>query len=243
MEHGDEQKVALVTGAGRGIGRAVAIELARAGFALCIAARSREELDETRRLTGLAPARSLIVLIDLACEESPETLFDTALEHFGRLDLIVNSAAWAPARSALRTICTADQDRMLAVNLRAAIALTRLAVAQMVKQGGGTIVNIASSAGRTAPAFEAIYAATRAGLIAFSHACFAELRHNGIKCSVVVPGLVDRSLTPHNKRLERFRMLKAAEVAAAVRQIAESPANGYPIEVVLEPQFDPERGP
>ena len=71
METGQTRKVALVTGAGRGIGRAVAIELARQGFTLCLAARTREQLEETRRLTALAPADSLIVLLDLADDESP----------------------------------------------------------------------------------------------------------------------------------------------------------------------------
>src|SRR5271170_5478711 len=119
----EPQKVALVTGAGRGIGRAIAIALAREGYALCLAARTFEELEETRRLTALEPERSLIVLIDLAAEESPETLVATGLDHFGRLDVLVNNAGWAPARTALHKISGADQDRMLAVNLRAPIAL------------------------------------------------------------------------------------------------------------------------
>jgi short-subunit dehydrogenase len=210
----DPQKVALVTGAGRGIGRAVALALTHRGYALCLAARTREELEETRRLSGLAPERSLIVLIDLAGEDSPDSLVTTAIGHFGRLDVLVNNAGWAPARTALHKLSTADQDRMLAVNLRAPIALTRLAIEQMTAQKGGTIVNIASPAGRTAPAFETIYAATKAGLIAFSHACFAELRHSAIRVAVVIPGLVDTALIPHNKRLDRARMLSADQVAA-----------------------------
>src|SRR5215469_15687064 len=135
------QPIALVTGAGRGIGRAVAVRLAGEGFALCLAARTREELEETRRLTGLSPERSLIVLIDLAEEDSPQALFDTALERFGRLDVLVNNAGWAPPRTALIKTGPSEQNRMLAVNLGAPIALARLAAAQMVKQGSGAIIN------------------------------------------------------------------------------------------------------
>lgn len=235
------QKVALVTGAGRGIGRAVAIELARAGFALCLAARTLDQLEETRRLTGLAPERALIVLIDLTAEDGPETLFTTLIDHFGRLDVLVNNAGWGPARTALHKTSVADQDRMLALNLRAPIALARLAAATMVAQGSGAIINIASTAGRAAPPSEAIYAATKAGLIAFSRACFAELRHSGVKVSVVIPGLVDTALIPSNKRLDRTRMISPEQVAAAVMQVVNSPAAVCPVEIVLEPQLDPER--
>lgn len=235
------QRVAMVTGAGRGIGRAIAIALARDGFALCLAARSREELEETRRLTGLAPARSLIVLIDLAEEHAPQTLFDTALEHFGRLDVLVNNAGWAPPRTTLTKTPPAAQDRMLAVNLRAPIALARLAAAQMAKSGDGAIVNIASDAALRAPAGEAIYAAAKAGLIAFSRAAFAELRSSGVKVAVLIPGLVDTALIPQSKHLDRALMLSPDDVAEAVMAVIRSPARACPVEIVLEPQRAPER--
>jgi 7-alpha-hydroxysteroid dehydrogenase len=95
------QKVALVTGAGRGIGRAIALALAHSGYALCIAARTFDELEETRRLSGLEPSRALIVLVDLADGEAPTNLCDAALSHFGRLDVLVNNAGWATPRTAL----------------------------------------------------------------------------------------------------------------------------------------------
>ncbi len=233
--------IALVTGAGRGIGRAVAVKLAREGFALCLVARSREELEETRRITGLAPERSLIVLIDLAEDDAPHTLFDTTLERFGRLDVLVNNAGWAPARTALVKTSTSAQDRMLAVNLRAPIALTRLAAAHMAKAGAGAIINIASAAARKTPPGEAIYAAAKAGLVAFSHAAFAELRQSGVKLSLIVPGLVDTSLIPPNKHLDRTLMLSAEDVADAVISVVRAPAHVCPVEIVLEPQRDPER--
>jgi short-subunit dehydrogenase len=155
--------------------------------------------------------------------------------------VLVNNAGWAPARTAIHKVSGADQDKMIAINLRAPIALTRSAARQMLSQGGGAIVNIASVAGRNAPGMEAVYAATKAGLIAFSRACFAELRDDGIKVAVVIPGLVDTALIPSNKRLDRSRMLKPADVAAAVINVIESPAHACPVEIVLEPQYEPIR--
>jgi NAD(P)-dependent dehydrogenase (short-subunit alcohol dehydrogenase family) len=237
------QRAAIVTGAGRGVGRAIAIALAQAGFALCIAARTREELEHTRTLCGLAPARSLIVLLDLAQEEAPEHLIDTAFGHFGQIDVLVNNAGWAPARTALIKLNAADQDRIIAINLRAPIALTRLAAKRMASQDQRrVIVNVASSAARRMPPGEAIYAAAKAGLIAFTHAAFAELRDRGIKLSVIIPGLVDTSLIPHNKRLDRALMLRPEDVATAVMTIVNAPAGVCPVELVLEPQRDPIRG-
>jgi NAD(P)-dependent dehydrogenase (short-subunit alcohol dehydrogenase family) len=176
-------------------------------------------------------------------EESPDQLIGAALDHFGRIDVLINNAGWAPPRTSLVKTSGSDQDRMLAVNLRAPIALTRLAAAQMAKQeSGGTIVNISSAAARNLAAGETIYAAAKAGLVAFTHACFAELRQHGIRTSVIIPGLVDTALIPHNKRLERTLMLKPSDVAAAVMSIINAPEGACPLEVVLEPQRDPLRG-
>jgi len=241
MAYENDKSVALVTGAGRGIGRAVAIALAQHGFSVCLAARTRDELEETRRLTDLPAKRSLIVLIDLAADDGPQALFDTAIEHFGRLDVLVNNAGWAPPRTELSKISAADQDRIIALNLRAPIALARMAARVMARAGSGAIINVASNSARTTPAGEAVYAASKAGLVAFTHASFAELRHHGIKVSVIVPGLVDTSLIPPNKRLSRAAMLRPDDVAGAVMLIVKSPRHACPVEIALEPQIDPLR--
>jgi short-subunit dehydrogenase len=234
-------RVAVVTGAGRGIGRAVALELARVGYSLCLAARSRDELEETRSQSGLPAERALIVLVDLATEDAPDLLIGAALDCYGRIDVLINNAGWAPPRTPLLKMRPVDVDRMIAINLRAPIALTRLAAAAMTAQGSGTIVNIASSAALKAPAGEAVYAATKSALIAFTSACFHELRQSGLKLTVVIPGLVDTALIPNNKRLDRSAMLSTGDVAHAVMQIVNSSARSCPVEVTLEPQIDPER--
>ncbi len=233
--------VALVTGAGRGIGRAVAVALAREGFSVCLSARDREELEETRRLSGLPLDRALIVLVDLADGEGPEALFNAALDCFGRIDVLVNNAGWAPPRTPLVKQSAADLDRMIAVNLRAPAALARMAAAHMAERGNGAIINIASDAALNAPAGEAVYAAAKAGLVAFTRAAFAELRDHGIKVSVIVPGLVDTSLIPENRRLDRSLMLSPDDVAAAVLQVVKAPVRACPRELVIEPQRNPVR--
>ncbi len=236
-----DRPVAVVTGAGRGIGRATAVELARGGYRLCIAARTREELEQTRAASGLAPTDALIVLIDLAEDDAPAALVETTLDRYGRLDVLVNNAGWAPTRRPLVKVSDAEQDRMLAVNLRAPIALTRLTAAQMLKQGGGTIINVASTAGLRSPAMEAIYAAAKAGLIAFSRACFAELRQGGVRVCVVIPGLVDTGLIPPNKHLDRALMLKPEDIARTVCHILAAPPATCPVEIMVEPARNPER--
>jgi NADP-dependent 3-hydroxy acid dehydrogenase YdfG len=238
---GDAARIAIVTGAGRGIGRAVALELARAGYSLCLAARTRDELEETRSQSGLPPERALIVLVDLATEEGPDNLIGAALDCFGGIDVLVNNAGWAPPRTPLLKMRPVDVDRMIAVNLRAPIALTRLAAAAMTPRSAGTIVNVASSAAIKTPAGEAVYAATKAALVAFTRAAFHEMRQGGLKLAVIIPGLVDTALIPNNKRLDRAAMLTTADVAQAVMQIVNSPAGACPVEITLEPQLDPER--
>jgi NAD(P)-dependent dehydrogenase (short-subunit alcohol dehydrogenase family) len=233
--------VAIVTGAGRGIGRAIALALASEGYSLCIASRTREELEETRRLTGLPLERALIVLIDLNDDESGEAVVETTLDLFGRLDVLVNNAGWAPPRTMITKMRPSDVEQIIAVNLRAPIAFTKMAAISMVECGGGAIINIASSAARNLAAGEAVYAAAKAGLIAFTHAAFAELGDQGVKVAVVIPGLVDTALIPNNKRLDRELMLTPDDVAAAVVDIVKSPARVCPIEITLHPQRRPER--
>ncbi len=185
---GDQARVAIVTGAGRGIGRAVALELARAGYSLCLAARSRDELEETRSQSGLPPERALIVLVDLATEDGPDLLIDAALDCYGRIDLLVNNAGWAPPRTPILKMRPADADRMIALNLRAPIVLTRLAAAAM------TAARLRHDSQRRivgryqGSRGEAVYAATKSALIAFTRAAFHEMRQSGLKLAVIFQG-------------------------------------------------------
>jgi NAD(P)-dependent dehydrogenase (short-subunit alcohol dehydrogenase family) len=210
---------------------------------LCLAARSSDQLAETRAISGLEARLALIVLVDLADSDGPENLFGALMDHFGRLDVLVNNAGFAPPRAPLVKISRSDQDRMVSVNLRAPIELARMAAAQMAQQpDGGIIINIASASVRRAASGESIYAATKAGLLAFTRGCAAEFRHYGVRTSVIAPGLTDTSFIPQNKRLDRSAMLQPDDVAAAVLAVVKAPVRMCPVEIVLEPAREPMRG-
>jgi len=130
-------------------------------------------------------------------------------------------------------------DRMLAVNLRAPIMLAHLAASHMAKRAGGVIVHIASEAARNQSAGEAVYSAAKAGLVAFTHATFAEFRAMKIRTSVVIPGLTDTALIPHNKRLDRSAMLQPDDIAGAVMNVIDTPPGISPVEITLQPSRDP----
>ena len=111
----------------------------------------------------------------------------------------------------------------------------------MQQPEGGIIVNIASISARTRPPGESIYAATKAGLVAFTYSCAAEFRDHGVRMSVISPGLTDTSFIPQSKRLRRAAMLQPEDIAAAVMNVVNAPRHLCPVEVVLEPASDPMR--
>jgi NAD(P)-dependent dehydrogenase (short-subunit alcohol dehydrogenase family) len=131
---------------------------------------------------------------------------------------------------------------MIALNLRAPFALARLAALQMTAQpDGGVIVNIASVAARNQAAGETVYAAVKAGLIAFTRSCSNEFRQSGVRTAVIIPGLTDTTFIPANKRLDRTAMLRPEDVAGAVLGVVNAVGGASPLEIVLEPARDPMR--
>jgi NADP-dependent 3-hydroxy acid dehydrogenase YdfG len=212
-------QVAIVTGAGRGIGRAVARALAAEGAAVVLAARTRAELATTASEIRDAGGRALALPTDVTSERGVVGLVDETLATFERVDILVNaagSATFGPVAEGK----VDDWDAMIAVNLRAVMLACRAVLPAMTRQGRGTIVNVASIAARRAIPGTAVYAATKAGVVAFSHALAEELRPR-VRVGVIVPGAVDTPLwdsIPEGP--ERQRMLTADDVARCVVTMA-----------------------
>jgi short-subunit dehydrogenase len=180
-----EGRIALVTGASSGIGRALSPLLAELGATLALAGRDQHALAEIAGRTGGEP-----LMADLAEPGGAERLAELVLERWGRVDLLVNNAGagWAGDLAAMPP---ETADRLIALNLAAPVRLTRLLLPGMLERGGGHLVYVTSIAGATGVAREAVYAATKAGLATFADSLREEVAGTGISVSVVVPGVVD----------------------------------------------------
>jgi pteridine reductase len=221
--------VALVTGAGRGIGRAIALALAREGFSLSLVARTRGELEETRALSGLEPERSLIILADLAHPEAPRAVIDATLDHFGRLDVLVNNASVFHATPVGR-ITARQWDAIVGSNLRAPLFLAQAAAPHLARTRG-VIVNITDIHAVRPLRRYPVYSVAKAGLAALTRSLALELGPR-VRVNAVAPGAVAWPDDGQLARAERRRVLAStplrrsgspADVALAVHYLCEAP--------------------
>lgn len=233
-------RVALVTGAGRGIGRAIASTLAAEGYRVALAARSAPELDEVARELEASGAETLVLPTDIADTESAALCVQRTVERFGRLDVLVNNAGIAEDHD-FREIPYEEIERVLSVTLRGTIVTTRAAQPHLLQAGdGAAVVNIASIAGRKPAKGASVYTAAKHGVVGFSEALFEEIREAGVKVSAICPGFVDTQLVEGEEH-QRARMIAPEDVAAAVLFVLESSPRVCPSEIVLRPQRSPYR--
>ena len=186
-------KVALVTGASRGIGRAIAKRLGEQGAIVVAAARGNHADDTVRELTGAGYAAEAISL-DVTDAGAVEKLPGDIVSRHGRLDIVVSNAGIARDQLLMR-MKREDWDSVLATNLTATFVLAQAAMRPMLKQRGGRIIAIASVVGQTGNAGQTNYAASKAGLIGFGKALAREVASRGITVNVVAPGLIDTDMT------------------------------------------------
>lgn len=186
-------KVAVVTGAGRGIGRAISVALAEAGAHLVLAARTASQLEETAEEVGSRGRRAVVVPTDVSNREAVGRLMASAVESLGGIHILVNNAATMSPGPTLE-LSEEEWDRVIAVNLKSVFLCTQAAGRYMVKQRYGKIVNMASTGGEIASPMNASYHASKAGVILFTKSVAVEwIRHN-VNVNAVGPGFVDTEL-------------------------------------------------
>ena len=231
---------ALVTGASRGIGRAIASHLARAGCATFALARDRQALEVLAGELGRQSDAAKIT--PLQCDLTDSADIDRTLERCPDVSIVINNAGWAAPRTAVAHCREEDWSRTIDTCLLAPMRITRTLLPQLVEDGSGAIVQILSPAARFGRAGEAAYAAAKSGLRGFTESLRDELRDTDIKVCSVYPGFVDTDFIPPNRRVDRSLFLQPDDVAAAVVQLLETPTRCCPTEISIEPQRDPMRG-
>jgi NAD(P)-dependent dehydrogenase (short-subunit alcohol dehydrogenase family) len=237
-----EGKVAVVTGGSRGIGRAVALALAKQGANVVLAARDREHLLSVAREVESLGRRVLPVAGDLRLEESVETLREKTLAAFGTVDILVNNAG-VGKYGPLLDFTPEDYDWIMDTNMRSSFLVTRAFLPTLLEKKSGDLVFVASVAGLKGLPHEAVYCASKFAQVGFAQALDHELREKGIRVSVVAPGGVRTEFafgtgrTPGDPRLETF--LRPEEVADAVVFALSQPPHARVFLVGMRPISEP----
>jgi 3-oxoacyl-[acyl-carrier protein] reductase len=225
-------KVAIVTGASRGIGRAVAAVLASRGAHVVATARGDHAAATVAEIQA-AGKQAEVGSLEVTDAASIDALISGVLERHGRIDILVNNAGIARDQLMLR-MKRDDWDQVIATNLSSAFATTQAVLKPMLKQRSGRIINISSVVGQTGNAGQVNYAASKAGLIGFSKALARELASRNITVNVVAPGLIETDMTKAMTdkaqgdwaaRIPLGRLGTTADVAAAVCFLASDEAS------------------
>ena len=224
-------KVALVTGASRGIGRAIAITLARQGALVLAAARGDNAAQTVAAITQTG-GRAELVSVDVTDRAALEALPAQVVAKHGRLDILVSNAGITRDQLLLR-MKREDWDAVIATNLTATFTLTQAAMRPMLKQRGGRVIVVSSVVGQMGNAGQTNYAASKAGLIGFAKALAREVASRGITVNVIAPGMIDTDMTraitdkaqvDWAAQIPLGRLGSVDDVAAAVSYLASDEA-------------------
>jgi len=227
-------RVALVTGASQGIGRACALALAKAGAAVALAARNEAKLAEVAAEIAAAGGTAHAFALDVGSEESIRECVKAVIARFGKVDILVNNAGITRDMLALR-MKRKDWDDVLTTNLTGAFLMTQAVMGPMLKARWGRVINITSVVGETGQAGQANYAASKAGLIGLTKSLARELASRTITVNAVAPGFIETAMTAILTEEQRVAMTAHIplarvgtdrDVAAAVAFLASEEA-GY----------------
>ena len=187
-------RVAVVTGASQGIGRACAIELAKRGASVALVARNQQKLEEVASQIAAAGGRARVTPADIENEEQIKAAFKAVIADLGKIDILVNNAGITRDQLILR-MKRADWDAVMNTNLTSAYLCTQQVISPMLRQRWGRIVNVTSVFGQMGQAGQANYASSKAGLIGLTMAVARELGSRSITCNAVAPGFIETAMT------------------------------------------------
>jgi len=231
-------QVALITGAGRGIGAAIAAKLAGLGAAVVVCGRTRAPLNSTAGAISKAGGRAEALECDVTDLHSVEAAAAHVHQTLGRLDILVNNAGVGGFGGPLHQLPPESWEQVLNTNLRGVYYCIRAFAPLMIRARTGHIINISSLAGKNALPNGAAYAASKWGLNGLSYSVAEELRTHNIRVSVVCPGSVDTELSPHAGK-DPAKMLRPEDVAHAVAMLVTQAPQSFVSEILLRPTQKP----
>ena len=201
-------RIAIVTGAARGIGQAIAVKLASEGADVALCDMEKDWLAETVSLITATERRVECFAVDVSHGAAVQTAVDQIIEKFGKIDILVNNAGITRDNLLIR-MSEQDWDTVLQVNLKGAFLFTKAVARPMIKQRSGAIVNVASIVGLIGNAGQCNYAASKAGLIALTKSVAKELASRNIRANAVAPGFIKTQMTEKLSQDIRKKMLEA----------------------------------
>ena len=231
-------QVAVVTGAGRGIGAAIAAKLAALGAVTVLCGRTRKLLESTASAISKTGGRAEVLQCDVTDLRSIEAVAAHVDQTLGRLDILVNNAGVGSFRGPLHELPPESWEQVLNTNLRGVYYCIRAFAPMMIRSRSGHIINISSLAGKNALPNGAAYAASKWGLNGLSYSAAEELRVHNIRVSVVCPGSVDTELSPHAGK-DKAKMLQPDDVAHAVAMLVTQAPQSFVSEILLRPTQKP----
>ncbi len=231
-------QVAVVTGAGRGIGAAIARKLASLGATTVLCGRTQATLDATARTIVEAGGKTEVIPCDVTLVHQVEYAAARVESTFGRTDILVNNAGVGGFTDLLHELAPEEWDRILNTNLRSVYYTIRAFAPMMIRAFSGHIINISSLSGKNALPRGAAYAASKWGLNGLTYSVAEELRGHNIRASVICPGSVETELSPHEGK-DPTKMLQPEDVAHAVAMLVTQTPQSFVSEILLRPTQKP----
>jgi 3-oxoacyl-[acyl-carrier protein] reductase len=231
-------QVAVVTGAGRGIGAAIARELSGLGATVVLCGRTRAALESVAQAIARSGGKADSVPCDVRSLQSVEAAAKHVEGSFGRVDVLVNNAGIGGFGGPLHQLPPDAWDQILNTNLRGVYYMTRAFAPLMIRARSGHIINISSLAGKNALPNGAAYAASKWGLNGLSYSLAEELRGHNIRVAVVCPGSTNTDLTPHAGK-DHSKMLQPEDVAHTVAMLVTQSPQSFVSEILLRPTQKP----
>jgi 3-oxoacyl-[acyl-carrier protein] reductase len=232
-------QVAVVTGAARGIGEAIALRLARMGATVVLTARDPARLAQVKAAIEQDAGKAIVLTCDLTAAAAVAAFGERVGQECGRCDILVNNAGIGVQRKPLINLTVDEWDQVMLTNLRAPYLMIRALVPMMIAARSGHIVNISSLAGKNPLPEGAAYSASKWGLNGLTYSLAEELRQFNVRASVIAPGSVNTQFDAGKDSKDRSRMIQPADVAEVVAMLVTQSHTSFVSEVLLRPTTKP----